>query len=110
MDLKKIVLKLFICFFIILVQSIHGSSIRIVNTGSTINLQFKASKPWIRSISFTMKGLGLDENKYDARSRQNIIEFQILNVTTNDTGIYWIDHKLLLFHLNIITSMCIVTL
>lgn len=32
-----------------------------------------------------------EAKKYDITLRPNIIEFQMKNVTANDTGIYWVD-------------------
>lgn len=75
-------------------QSIITASRIIVYTfeGSTINLPFKAdSDLHLNLYKDEYYPIDFEANKYDIIYRQNIIEFEIINVTANDTGIYWID-------------------
>lgn len=35
----------------------------------------------------------INTNKYDMVLHPNILEFQIINLTAKDTGIYWLDDR-----------------
>ncbi|VDI46712.1 Hypothetical predicted protein [Mytilus galloprovincialis] len=65
--------------------------------GSTLNLKFKDKSPVImyrsnRNGHYSDYFLIPDAIKYDIVFRPSIIELQIKNVTTNNTGLYWIEH------------------
>lgn len=59
-----------------------------------MNLIFKFDPPtyfWFFRNGYNYdKFVRFEANKYDIIMRPNITEFQIKNVTTNDTGLYWV--------------------
>lgn len=75
-------------------QPICTDSTIVVNTveGSTMNQTFR-NEPLrvLHSHRKEYNRIDFEENKYDIISR-HIINLQIKNVTSNDTGIYWIDY------------------
>ncbi|CAC5385855.1 unnamed protein product [Mytilus coruscus] len=61
-----------------------------------MNLTFKDSDPLMLfsksgNIYHFSDSERFETNKYDIILRPNIIEFQIINITANDTGNYWIE-------------------
>ena len=83
--------------------------------GSTLNLTFKDIVPLMHIRSngneyYVGDYVRFETKKYDSILRPNIIEFQMTNVTANDTGFYWIDYLDLVSTLQLsIISMYVVT-
>lgn len=61
--------------------------------GSTVNLTFKIDTLAYRNSYQILKFKRSEAKKYDITLRPNITEFQMKNVTANDTGVYWIIIK-----------------
>lgn len=81
--------------------------------GSTERMTFEDTDPnmYIQSLRHGIlfeDYLRSKANKYDIRLHQSNIEFQIINVTSNDSGFYWFRHVAPELELTI-TSKCIVT-
>lgn len=91
----------FILFLIISDQSILTESVITVYTaeGQTVNLTFSMISSEI-DVSFNkiyiyhnIDHKKVNTKKYDMVLHPNILEFQIINLTTKDTGIYWLDDR-----------------
>lgn len=82
-------------------QSILTESIITVYTaeGSTLNLTFTMTNSEIdvrfnkRYIYHNIDYKNINTKQYAMVLQPNILEFQIINLTTKDTGIYWLDDR-----------------
>lgn len=91
----------FIIFFIISDQIILTESLRTVYTveGHTVNLTFSMITSDInvslnkRYIYHNIDHAKVNTKKYNMVLHPNILEFQIINLTTKDTGTYWLINR-----------------